>query len=66
MLPISVGLLLTGALSHMRVRGTAAVRTIVFLPQVLAAVVVGVAWKWLYDPQGPINSLLSARSVWTA
>ncbi len=59
-LPISVGLLLTGALSHMRVRGTAAVRTIVFLPQVLAAVVVGVAWKWLYDPQGPINSLLSA------
>jgi raffinose/stachyose/melibiose transport system permease protein len=25
---------------------------------VLAAVVIGVAWKWLYDPQGPINSLL--------
>jgi raffinose/stachyose/melibiose transport system permease protein len=42
------------------VRGGAAVRTIIFLPQVLAAVVVGVAWKWLYDPSGPINSLLGA------
>jgi raffinose/stachyose/melibiose transport system permease protein len=64
-LPICVGLLLTGALSHMRVRGTAAVRTVVFLPQVLAAVVVGVAWKWLYDPQGPINSLFSAVGLGT-
>ena len=44
----------------MKVRGTTAFRTIIFLPQVLAAVVVGVAWKWLYDPQGPINNLLDA------
>jgi raffinose/stachyose/melibiose transport system permease protein len=27
---------------------------------VLAAVVIGVAWKWLYDPSGPINTLLGA------
>jgi raffinose/stachyose/melibiose transport system permease protein len=47
-------------MTHARVRGGAAVRTIIFLPQVLAAVVVGVAWKWLYDPSGPINSLLGA------
>ncbi len=59
-IPITVGLALTGALSHMKVRGTTAFRTIIFLPQVLAAVVVGVAWKWLYDPQGPINNLLDA------
>ena len=57
-LPIVIGLALTAALSHARVRGVAAVRTIIFLPQVLAAVVIGVAWKWLYDPQGPINDLL--------
>lgn len=31
-----------------------------FLPQVLAAVVIGVAWQWMYDPQGPINTILSA------
>jgi len=59
-LPIVVGLGLTALLSHSRVRGITAVRTIIFLPQVLAAVVIGVSWKWLYDPQGPINELLSA------
>jgi len=57
-LPIVIGLVLTAALSHARVRGITAVRTVIFLPQVLAAVVIGVAWKWLYDPQGPINSFL--------
>jgi len=59
-LPITIGLFLTALMSHARVRGSTAVRTIIFLPQVLAAVVVGVAWKWLYDPSGPINSLLGA------
>ena len=59
-LPITIGLVLTALMSHARVRGSTAVRTIIFLPQVLAAVVIGVAWKWLYDPQGPINSLLGA------
>jgi raffinose/stachyose/melibiose transport system permease protein len=56
--PIVIGLVLTAALSHARVRGVAALRTVIFLPQVLAAVVIGVAWKWLYDPQGPINEFL--------
>jgi raffinose/stachyose/melibiose transport system permease protein len=59
-LPIGIGLVLTAAISHARVRGVTAVRTIVFLPQVLAAVVIGVSWKWLYDPQGPINAALGA------
>ena len=58
-LPITIGLVLTAALSHSRVRGITAVRTVIFLPQVLAAVVIGVSWKWLYDPQGPINAALS-------
>jgi raffinose/stachyose/melibiose transport system permease protein len=59
-LPVIVGLALTGLLVHSRVRGVSTVRTVIFLPQVLAAVVVGVAWRWLYDPQGPINQALSA------
>ncbi len=59
-LPTAIGLLLTAALTHRRVRGMTAFRTIVFLPQVLAAVVIGVSWKWLYDPQGPINGLLGS------
>jgi raffinose/stachyose/melibiose transport system permease protein len=59
-LPTVIGLALTAALTHRRIRGMTAFRTIVFLPQVLAAVVIGVSWKWLYDPQGPINALLGA------
>ncbi|MGN6379162.1 MAG: carbohydrate ABC transporter permease [Gaiellales bacterium] len=59
-LQITIGLVLTSALAHARVRGVTALQTVIFLPQVLAAVVIGVAWKWLYDPLGPINQFLGA------
>jgi raffinose/stachyose/melibiose transport system permease protein len=58
--PITLGLVLTAGFSHARVRGVTALQTVIFLPQVLAAVVIGVSWKWLYDPQGPINAALGA------
>jgi raffinose/stachyose/melibiose transport system permease protein len=61
--PITVGLVLTAAFSHARVRGVTALQTVIFLPQVLAAVVIGVSWKWLYDPQGPINSTLGGLGL---
>jgi raffinose/stachyose/melibiose transport system permease protein len=58
--PVCLGLLVTAALSRHPIRGLTAFRTIVFLPQVLAAVVIGVAWQWMYDPQGPVNTALTA------
>lgn len=58
--PICLGLLITAALSRHRIRGLAGYRTLVFLPQVFAAVVIGVAWQWMYDPRGPVNSVLDA------
>ncbi|HET7027922.1 MAG TPA: sugar ABC transporter permease [Candidatus Limnocylindrales bacterium] len=58
--PVCLGLLITAAISRRPIRGLTAFRTIVFLPQVLAAVVIGVAWQWMYDPQGPVNAVLSA------
>lgn len=58
--PVCLGLLVTAALSRHPIRGLTAFRTVVFLPQVLAAVVIGVAWQWMYDPQGPVNTALSA------
>jgi len=58
--PVCLGLIITAALSRHRIRGLTAFRTIVFLPQIVAAVVIGVAWQWMYDPQGPLNGLLSA------
>ena len=57
-LPVVLGLLLAAALSTIRVRGLTFFRTLLFLPQVLPLVVVGVAWQWLYAPTGPINSAL--------
>ena len=49
-LPLLIGLLLAGVMARARVRGLAFFRTILFLPQVIAMVVVAVMWKMIYDP----------------
>jgi raffinose/stachyose/melibiose transport system permease protein len=58
--PVCLGLVITAALSRRPIHGLTAFRTLVFLPQILAAVVIGVAWQWMYDPQGPVNAALGA------
>jgi raffinose/stachyose/melibiose transport system permease protein len=60
LLPILIGLLIAATLSRMRVRGMTAFRTILFLPQVLAMVVVALAWRWIYAPDGLFNAGLGA------
>jgi raffinose/stachyose/melibiose transport system permease protein len=61
LLPVAIGLLLAGLLARARVRGLAAFRTIMFLPQVIAMVVVAVMWRMIYDPQnGALNEGLRA------
>ena len=57
-LPTAIGLVLAGLLTRARVRGLPFFRTVVFLPQVVAMVVVGVAWRQLYAPDGSVNDLL--------
>jgi raffinose/stachyose/melibiose transport system permease protein len=60
-LPLLIGLLLAGVMARARVRGLALFRTILFLPQVVALVVVAVTWRMIYDPQdGALNRLLHA------
>jgi raffinose/stachyose/melibiose transport system permease protein len=56
LLPVAIGLLLAGALSRTRVRGLAAWRTVLFLPQVVALVVVAVMWRMIYEPTGWLGS----------
>jgi raffinose/stachyose/melibiose transport system permease protein len=51
-LPIAIGLLLAAAMSRSRIRGLAAFRTVLFLPQVIALVVVAVMWRMIYAPDG--------------
>jgi raffinose/stachyose/melibiose transport system permease protein len=59
-LPIVVGLGLASILNRARVRGLSFFRTVVFLPQVVAMVVIGVAWRRMYAPDGSVNDLLRA------
>jgi len=51
-LPVAIGLLLAAAASRARIRGLTALRTILFLPQVIALVVVAVTWRIIYQPTG--------------
>ncbi len=60
-LPCGLGLVLAAVLTRAKARGLALFRTLVFLPQVIAMVVVSVAFKQIYAPDGLLNSGL--RSI---
>ena len=58
-IPVAIGLLLAVFLSRARTRGLPFFRTLLFSPQVLSGIAIGIIWKWLYDPtDGPINKAL--------
>ncbi|MGC4154683.1 MAG: sugar ABC transporter permease [Propionicimonas sp.] len=57
-LPLAIGLVLAPVLTRANVRGLGFFRVVIFLPQVIAMVVVAVTWRQLYAPDGPINALL--------
>lgn len=57
-LPIILGLLIAGLMIRVKVRGMSTYRAILFLPQILSMIVVGIAWRWIYAPKGPLNSAL--------
>jgi raffinose/stachyose/melibiose transport system permease protein len=66
-IPIGIGLVLTGIIARHPLRGVGIWRAILFLPQVLSVVVVGVSWRWILKPDGPLNQLLRAIGLgrWT-
>ena len=57
-IPTAVGLLLAAVVARARVRGLTFFRTVIFLPQVIAMVVVAVTWRQIYAPDGPLNDVL--------
>ncbi|MFD1540718.1 carbohydrate ABC transporter permease [Nonomuraea guangzhouensis] len=61
--PLAIGLTLAAILNHAKVRGLGFFRTVVFLPQVVAMVVVAVAWRRVYAPDGTLNGLLDALGL---
>jgi raffinose/stachyose/melibiose transport system permease protein len=63
-IPVAIGLTLAVLLSRARRRGMAFFRTMLFAPQVLSGIAVGIIWKWMYDPtDGPINRTLISIGV---
>ena len=67
LVPLVVGLVLASILHRAQVRGLGFFRSVVFLPQVVAMVVIAVAWRRIYAPEGTLNSVLSAVGLesWT-
>ena len=59
-LPLAIGLLLVVAMTRSRIRGRTVFRTLLFLPYTLSLVVVAVAWGWMFDAHGTIDTLLNA------
>ncbi|MBX3030568.1 MAG: sugar ABC transporter permease [Chloroflexi bacterium] len=57
-LPMCIGLLLAALLSRVRIRGLGTYRVLLFLPQVIAAVVIAIAWRWIYSANGVLNETL--------
>jgi len=61
LIPILIGLLLANLLGRKPLPGLDFFRAGLFLPQVLSMIVVGVIWRWIYNPVfGPLNQLLRA------
>lgn len=59
--PIALALLFTALLTRRPIRGMSFFRAGLFIPQVMSMVVVGVVWRWIYNPTfGPLNQFLRA------
>ena len=56
--PVIIGLVLTAALTRSAIRGFRFFRTVLFLPQLIAGVVIAQAWTWIYATEGPLNRFL--------
>jgi raffinose/stachyose/melibiose transport system permease protein len=59
-LPIGLGLILAALFAARTGRASGWLRTLLFLPQIMPLVAVGVIWRYLYASDGPINQVLDA------
>lgn len=46
-----------------QIRGISFFRALFYLPVVISIVVIGIAWKWLYSENGPLNYLLTSMHI---
>lgn len=62
-LPILLALPLAVASARTNIPGGTALRALIFLPQAIATVVVGVSWGWILALDGPLNAGLRALGL---
>ncbi|MCI0437232.1 MAG: sugar ABC transporter permease [Gemmatimonadetes bacterium] len=62
-LPVLLALPLAVSSARSNVPGGHALRTLIFLPQVISTVVVGVSWGWILAFDGPLNAGLRAMGL---
>jgi raffinose/stachyose/melibiose transport system permease protein len=62
-IPPAVGLVLAILLSRSTVRGSGVFRIVYFTPQIVASAIVAIIWRWIYAPEGPVNSVLTGLGV---
>jgi raffinose/stachyose/melibiose transport system permease protein len=62
-MPIVIGLFLAALLSRIRIRGLTFYRMLLFLPLVITDVVTALAWTWIYDVNGPLNTALKGLGL---
>ena len=58
-IPVTLGLTFAALFSRQKIAGLTFFRTVIFLPQVIASVVIGVAWRWVYSDRGTLNQVLT-------
>jgi raffinose/stachyose/melibiose transport system permease protein len=58
LVPLVVGLFLAGMLTRHPLPGFGFFRTVLFMPQTIAGVVIAQAFVWFYADSGPLNALL--------
>ena len=63
LLPIVLALLVTGLIGPKPRLGLTALRTIYFLPQVVPLVAVGIIWRWMYNSNGIVDSILGSIGI---
>lgn len=59
-IPVSLGLVIAAVFTAVPVRGATTYRALIYLPQIISSVVVGVIWTWMYASDGPVNQVLRA------
>lgn len=57
-IPVTLGITFAALFSRQKIAGLVFFRTVVFLPQVIASVVIGIAWRWVYQDRGTLNQFL--------